>query len=287
MEIEFADGTTTIANMLVGADGIHSAVREYVVPGVQKKFVGLAAVTWEVPTAQLRVRPEEGEEKYKFPLTILGPKNAFVLAPQRPDGSAMLAGTQMAVPEMDRNGWAALLDDKEGLVNRVDMGEASWPDLVKSALEDIDRDTLNLWPFYTIPRLSRWASSSGRVVLLGDAAHAIPPTTGQGASQAFEDAASLAKLLGGLREGQTTTATTATALEFWQGLRQDRIDALLVLTRQLNNKRLPLEQQKALPKEETWVDESAENPEQMAWLYVPKFEEAVNAWIEENAGRDQ
>ncbi|KAI1111822.1 FAD dependent oxidoreductase [Nemania sp. NC0429] len=274
---KFADGTTETASLLIGSDGIHSRLRDYVAPGVQKKFIGLAALTWETKTAQLRIPPEKD---YKFPVSVLTANGVCVLAPQKPDGSAMLAGTQILLGEKDRAEWSKLLADKEGLVERATANIEVWPDLVKSGMENIDRDTMNVWPFYAIPRLPNWTSPKHhRVVILGDAAHAIPPTTGQGASQAFEDVMSLALLLSALKENRGLQWVEA--LEFWQEIRQDRIDDLLVLTKQLNNKRLPLEKQALLDKNDLWFDESAENPAQMAWLYTPKIEETVKAWVDE------
>ncbi|KAJ8115734.1 hypothetical protein ONZ43_g4600 [Nemania bipapillata] len=280
---KFADGTTETASLLIGSDGIHSKLRDYVAPGVQKKFIGLAALTWEVQTSQLRVPPEKD---YKFPVTVLTANGAFVLAPQKPDGSAMLAGTQVPLEDRSREEWNKLFADKEGLVKRVTANIGIWPDIAKSGMEDIDHETMNVWPFYAIPRLSNWTSSKHqRVVILGDAAHAIPPTTGQGASQAFEDVMSLALLLAALKENKGLKWEEA--LQFWQKIRQDRIDDLLVLTKQLNNKRLPLEKQKLLPKEDVWVDESVENPGQMAWLYNPKIEEKINTWVDVTATKSK
>ncbi|KAI1145109.1 FAD dependent oxidoreductase [Nemania diffusa] len=276
---KFADGTTEKASLLIGSDGIHSKLRDYVTPGVEKKFVGLAALTWEVQTSQLRV--PEGKD-YKFPVTVLTANGAFVLAPQKPDGSAMLAGTQVPLEDRGREEWNKLFADKEGLIRRVTANIDIWPDIAKSGMENINHETMNVWPFYTIPRLSNWTSKKHqRVVILGDAAHAIPPTTGQGASQAFEDVMSLALLLSALKEHEELKWEEA--LQFWQKIRQERIDHLLILTNQLNNKRLPLAKQKLLPKGEVWVDESAENPAQMAWLFNPKIEETINAWVEATA----
>jgi 2-polyprenyl-6-methoxyphenol hydroxylase-like FAD-dependent oxidoreductase len=278
VEFKFTDGTIETASMLIGSDGIHSKIRDYVTPGVQKKFTGLAGLTWEAQTKQLRI-PEEKD--YKFPVTVLTANGAFVLAPQKTDGSAMLAGTPIPFEERDREGWNRLLADKEGIIERATANVDVWPDIVKSSMEDINRDTINLWPFYMIPQLPNWTSPKHRVVILGDAAHAIPPTTGQGASQAFEDVVTLALLLSELKERKGLKWEDA--IQFWQQTRQDRIGDLLTLTKQLNNKRLPLEKQKLLATDEVWVDESAKNPTQMAWLYVPKIEETVKVWAKETA----
>ncbi|GAP84986.1 putative kynurenine 3-monooxygenase protein [Rosellinia necatrix] len=273
----FADRTTATASLLIGADGIHSRVREYVAPGVQKKFMGLTALTWETPTKQLRV-PKDKD--YKFPVSVLTSNGVFVLAPQKPDGSAMLSGTQFPIEDQTREGWDRLMADKQGLIDgvRKGMNMNAWPEIVKSAMEDIDADSMNMWAFYSIPRLERWTSEKRHVAILGDSAHAIPPTSGQGASQAFEDVMSLALLLSTLRENPGIKWEEA--LDFWQKMRQDRIDDLIVLTKQLNNKRLPLEKQKLLGKGEVWVDESAENPDQMAWLYTPNIEDKVKTWAD-------
>ncbi|KAJ8133453.1 hypothetical protein O1611_g164 [Lasiodiplodia mahajangana] len=279
---KFADGTTETASLLIGADGIHSKLRDYVTPGVEKKFLGLAALTWEVPTKQLRI-PEEKD--YKFPTTILTTNGAFVLAPQRADGSAMLAGTQVFLEDRGREEWNEFFANKEALVKRATTNIDVWPDIAKSGMENIDRDSMNVWPFYAIPRLSNWTSSKHqRVVILGDAAHAIPPTSGQGASQAFEDVMSLALLLSALKENEGLKSEEA--LGFWQKIRQDRIDDLLLLTKQLNNKRLPLEKQRLLPEGVVWVDESAENPSQMAWLYNPKIEDTISDWVKARNARN-
>lgn len=274
----FTDGSAETASLLIGADGIHSKLRDYVIPGIEKKFAGIAALTWETPTKQLRI-PEEKD--YKFPVTILTANGAFILAPQRPDGSAMLAGTQIAIEDKGREGWDSFMSDKESLAARAMRNIEVWPDIAKSSMENIDHDSMNVWPFYSIPKLTSWASPRHqRVVILGDAAHAIPPTTGQGASQAFEDAMSLALILSTLRENPRLKWNVAA--QFWQKMRQDRIDDLIVLTKQLNNKRLPLEKQKLLPEEDLWFDESAKNPNQMAWLYAPKIEELIGLWAEKS-----
>lgn len=60
---------------------------------------------------------------------------------------------------------------------------AEWPDLVRPALENVKRDTSNVGSFYFVPEIECWDPTlehHDRVVILGDAAHAVPPTAGQG-----------------------------------------------------------------------------------------------------------
>ncbi|KAI0015809.1 FAD/NAD(P)-binding domain-containing protein [Xylariomycetidae sp. FL0641] len=276
----------TRAPLLIGADGIHSRVRrQHVAPGAEARYLGLAAVTWAVPTAALRVPGGVGARAYAFPASVTTPAGTFVLAPQRPDGSEMLAGTQFALAEPAGGDWGALLADREGLRARARRDWDAWPDVVRSAIEHLDPDTLNLWPFRALPRLQRWTSPTHRrVLVLGDAAHAVPPTTGQGAAQAFEDAHALAVLMGRMMTMMATAegsgnVTWGDALAFWQDMRQRRMDQLLELTRKLNNKRLPLEKQALLGKDDLWVNEGEANPRQMAWLYCPDIEGEVDAWV--------
>ena len=76
------------------------------------------------------------------------------------------------------------------------------------------------------------ASPSGKVIILGDAAHAVPPITGQGVNQAFEDVWMLALLSKNLGGGLDLEE----ALDFWQRWKQEREDRTLDFTKAMNNK---------------------------------------------------
>ena len=128
----------------------------------------------------------------------LGPHSAFVLAPQDVDGSGFFAGKQVTFPEQDRAGRDKLFNDKEKLLGLIRKGKDDELDLVQSALENTDPSTFIIRPFYIVPRLDKWISPIGRVITVGDSAHTIPPTAGQGANQTFEDGHTLAMLLSNL-----------------------------------------------------------------------------------------
>lgn len=83
-------------------------------------------------------------------------------------------------------------------------------------------------PTWITPPLARYAVSSGRVVLLGDAAHAMPPESGQGASLALEDAQAIVLLLQRFLGSADEAEALRRAAEAFQGLRKDRVDCILV-----------------------------------------------------------
>ena len=270
VEFAFADGSVSSASLLIGADGIHSTLRKAIHPTVKPQYLGFVGMTSAIQTSLLRFP----EPHYPLPVAIAASPGAFVIAPQDVDGSEVLIGTQSAFREQDRAGWSNLQANKDEVVRLFSRNTKAWPDLVQSAIENIDKDTINTWPYYAVPRLEKWASPSGKIIILGDAAHAVPPTTGQGVNQAFEDVWMLALLLRELGEG----VELEEALGFWQRWRQERVDGILDLTRAMNNKRLPLAEQQRLPKGDVWSG-GVEDTEQMGWLYGPRLEDVVAEWV--------
>ncbi|KAF4307580.1 Monooxygenase FAD-binding protein [Botryosphaeria dothidea] len=248
-------GTRT-ASLLIGADGIHSRLRtQRVAPGSTAHYEGRVAITYAPSRGRARL-----PAACPCPVAIHGPRGAFVLAPQSADGAGeLLAGTQVAFPEQDRRGWAALGADKERLAELLREGVETWSSTVRGALADVPVETLAIWPYYSVPRLEAWAA--GRVVVLGDAAHAIPPTAGQGASQALEDAVTFAALVGGFGGGEEAWGGVVGR---WQEYRQKRVDRVLALTMQLNNTRLPVEEREKLRDGEMW---KSSGDGELAWLY--------------------
>ena len=107
-----------------------------------------------------------------------------------------------------------------------------------------------------VPKLDTWASKHSRVVILGDAAHAIPPTAGQGVKQAFEDVCTCALIL-----AKSQLQNMERGLKVWQRGRQERVDRLLDLNTQIDLRRLPRDPS-AGPAE-------VDKPFDLEWLYSP------------------
>jgi 2-polyprenyl-6-methoxyphenol hydroxylase-like FAD-dependent oxidoreductase len=248
---QLTDGTTKTSSLLIGADGIHSRVRRYMYPDLTPRFTGMAGVTAAVPTANLRMPSPD----YKLPVTIMSPTHgAFVIAPQKHDGSEVLIGKQKRMSELSRQGWDNLYADKDASIAFLREGAEVFGDIAVSATSDIPRVNINIWPFYVIPKLDSWSSDEGRVLLVGDAAHALPPSSGQGISQAVEDVVMLALLLG---KGQGNNND----LRWWQEYRQARLEQLLLLNARVDRRRLP----KTLGSGE--VEEAVEYGFDLDWLY--------------------
>jgi 2-polyprenyl-6-methoxyphenol hydroxylase-like FAD-dependent oxidoreductase len=267
----FSDGTEERAEFLIGADGIHSRVRTHIVPDIKPAYSGNLGVTYAFPRSKLRMPSVD----VPLPASLHGFKGAFIMAPQNADGSEIFAGRQYKYPMQDRSGWDVLTKNTEELIrmHQDDMGD--WSDLVQSAQEQISTDaahSITIWPFHTVPKLSEWSSENGRVIIIGDAAHAIPPTAGQGANQAFEDSFSLAILLGSLG----SDVKLSSALRKWQAYRQERVDKVLVLSMQMSNIRLTDEEKARLPAEQVWRESDSD----LSWLYMNGITEDMKGVLE-------
>ncbi|KAJ4557513.1 hypothetical protein HRR78_001185 [Exophiala dermatitidis] len=273
---ESTDGTQSTASWLVGADGIHSSVRKYLYPDITPQFIGMAGITAAVPADQ--VKYHGGTGKITQPLTIVAEDNkgAFVIAPQKVDGSEFLIGKQRRLPELTREGWDEFLADKEGLVKFLQDDAEAFGEVAVTATQHIPHDKINVWPFYVIPKLDTWASSKRRVVILGDSAHAIPPSAGQGINQAFEDVYMFSLLLAASQKGKVRFED---ALTFWQGYRQDRINRILELNKQIDLRRMPKHPAAAAEGTETEQDQVARQEFDLTWLYEPDFKAEVDAWV--------
>ena len=108
------------------------------------------------------------------------------------DAQRLTCGFSEELPEKGREDWAEY--ERSGEAAR--KAKANYTDstnpIIRSLLDNIDDTSVRLWAPYSIPDLPTW--HKGRVCLIGDAAHALPPN-GQGSAQAFEDVAIMSRLL--------------------------------------------------------------------------------------------
>lgn len=181
-----SDGHTATGDLLVGADGLHSVVRAATWPdGPAPHFVGIAAVGGFTPLARLPMLPERSRMALNF---TFGREGMFGYGGARPDEVMWWCNTWRDEPLSGHE----IADLKAGRIApelRRTFREYHEPIPVLLAASQ-DPVVLNV---YDMPAMPAWYD--GRVVLIGDAAHAVSPNSGQGAALALEDAQSLATLL--------------------------------------------------------------------------------------------
>jgi 2-polyprenyl-6-methoxyphenol hydroxylase-like FAD-dependent oxidoreductase len=102
---EFTDGSLETASLLIGADGIHSKVRQYVSPSVHPVYTGALAIACAVQKSNLRF---PSDVDYPLPASIHEKIGFFLLMPHTFDGEELIAATQRSFPAQTREGSSLL-----------------------------------------------------------------------------------------------------------------------------------------------------------------------------------
>ena len=203
--LTFADGERVAADVVIGADGIHSMVRAALTAPAPPAYSGLCAFRALVPAARAPAfarRPAQtlwvgpGHHLVHYPISAGELVNLVAFAP---------AG------DYTTESWTATAPIGELLAEF-----AGWDERLVSLIRAAG--TPGRWALLDRAPLTRW--SSGAVTLLGDAAHPMFPFFGQGAAQAIEDGAALARCLA------ANPADLAAALRRYESLRIPRTTRL-------------------------------------------------------------
>ena len=200
----FEDGSETEGDLLFGCDGIHSRTRRSIMPDApEPRYTGLIdsggyARGVSIPSSDGVMRMTFGAEGF-FGYQVVPSGEAYWFEnfrhPSQPDRTEL-----EAIPD---GRWQRRL---LGL-HRQDHPPIS--EIIESTTE------IGRWPNYEMPSLSSW--HEGPVCLIGDAAHAMLPSAGQGASMAMEDAMVLAKCLRDIPKAHD-------AFPAFERLRRDRVE---------------------------------------------------------------
>lgn len=202
--LEFQDGTSARAAIVIGADGINSRVRETLLGAEKPHYSG-----WVGHRAMI-----SGDKLKKFDLTFedcvkwWGPDRHMMVyyTTSRHDEYYYVTGVPHAAWEFD----GAFVQS-----SREEMSEAftGYHPVISALIEATDEVTK--WPLFNRNPLPLW--SQGRMVMLGDACHPMKPHMAQGAAMAIEDAAMLARCL-----KETGAGDYATAFRLYEASRRER-----------------------------------------------------------------
>jgi salicylate hydroxylase len=211
-QLTFANGEVAEADIVIAADGIQSVLQKYVVEPTPPEYSGVRAYRGLVARDKLPGWREEAHQVW------MGDGKHFMVFPVR---SGRLLNYVGFVPTKNETAesWSAVGDRDEFAASF-----AGWDPRVVGLLEKVE--TCFWWGLYDRRPLTSW--TKGRLVLLGDAAHAMLPHLGQGANQAIEDGVALAVLL----EQAGDPAKIPDILPKYEKLRRVRTDVVQAEARQ-------------------------------------------------------
>ncbi|WP_202803284.1 FAD-dependent monooxygenase [Tsukamurella sp. 1534] len=215
---EFADGTRARGDILIGADGIHSTVRALIDPGARSpRYVPVLNIGGHVPG--LAVEGEPRDFRMQF-----GTRCFFAWMPT-PDGGTVWFANPPSRTEPER-GVLSGIDDAQWRrrLHALMDGDAG----PSGAIIDAAPGPLFGWATYDLPVVEHWHDGRGRMVLIGDAAHATSPAAGQGAAMSLEDAVILAQCL-------RDRPTTAEAFGTFEILRRERTEKIVAAGHRASN----------------------------------------------------
>ncbi|MGI5128442.1 FAD-dependent monooxygenase [Pseudonocardia sp. CA-107938] len=214
----FADGTTATADILVGADGIRSRVRTAIDPNAPSaRYVPVLNVGGfaRVPDVDLPA----GEFQMVFG------KRAFFGYGPAPDGTVWWFANPPRRDEPAPGELAAMTTEQW----RTWLLDLFADDRTPAArIVAATPGELRGWATYDMPPVPHW--HRGRMVLVGDAAHATSPSSGQGASMAIEDAVELARCLRDHPDPET-------AFTAYVGLRRERVERVVAAGARSSNQK--------------------------------------------------
>ncbi|MEJ2088409.1 MAG: FAD-dependent monooxygenase [Gammaproteobacteria bacterium] len=196
------DGATREADLIVGADGIHSVVRAELWGAEKPRFTGCVAWRALVPAERL-------------PPGLIRPVTTAWWGPHKHFVHYYLRRGELinCVCVVEKQGWEVESWTERGDYRELKSDFAGWHPDVQQLIDHVDRDSLFKWALYDRAPMSHWGR--GRVTLLGDACHPMLPFMAQGAAMAIEDGAVLAGCL-------ARDEDVAASQQRYEDLRRDR-----------------------------------------------------------------
>ena len=243
--LTFAGGDRASADVVIGADGIHSTVKRAIAADVHARFSGFCAFRCLVPAdraPEMALRPVQ--------TLWLGPGHHVV---HYPISSGRLVNVVAFAPAGDwrEESWTA-----DGDVAELVAEFLGWDDRLVQLLRSASQT--KRWAMYDREPLERW--TDGRITLLGDAAHAMLPFFAQGAAQAIEDAFVLAECL-----RKAVPGSAPAALRRYERIRRPRATQVQLMSR---GREVQNHLADGLEQERRDLGFEAGNPlRESAWLY--------------------
>jgi 2-polyprenyl-6-methoxyphenol hydroxylase-like FAD-dependent oxidoreductase len=207
VQLKLSDGSRASADILVGADGVKSAVRAQIAGASSASYTGDAAWRLIVPAERL-------------PPNLMGQVMSVWMGPGRHAVCYYLRSGQLLnfvglveTDEVSEESWTAKYPWE---TLKADF--AGWHADIQTVIDAADRDMCFRWSLFYRPPIAKW--STKRATMLGDAVHATLPYLAQGAAMAIEDGAILTRAL-------AATADVPDALQLYERNRIERTSRIV------------------------------------------------------------
>lgn len=207
--VYFADGTEESADLVIGADGIHSKVRKIIGNGFEPEYTGFC---WWGGIVAAEDVPNFAKNESYF---ALGLGKVCIVWPVRDNKFMWYLPVKMPVEP--------IADQKDACAQLQSLA-AHWNSDVQQLIAATLKNKNFQLPIYALSPPTRWSTS--RITLIGDAAHAMAPILAQGTSLAIEDAFVLAECL------QNKSANLPTMLRQYEALRREKYQHIEALENQ-------------------------------------------------------
>ena len=196
-----ADGRSFTGDVVVGADGVHSAIRAQLFGNDKPGFSGLVAWRGLIPMARLPLHLRDAKG-----VNWIGPGSHVIHYPLSNDGLVNFVGA------VERSDWKVESWHEKGSVDECLRDFANWHADVQTLIRSIA--TPYKWAMMTREPMASW--TTGCITLLGDACHPTLPFLAQGAAMAIEDGFMLARAL------NEYPGQPAQALQKYEAARKER-----------------------------------------------------------------
>ena len=190
------------ADIVIGADGIHSIVREKIFEKKESSFTGNVAWRMLIPVDSL-------------PRALILPDTTVWLGPKKHFVSYHVSGGKNlnCVCLVEQDGWTNESWSERGNIEDLREVYNGWNQTIETLLKIANPNTLYRWALHDRPPMKQW--SKGRITLLGDAAHPMLPFLAQGAAMAIEDGAVLADCISSYEDNEKS-------LKYFEQIRKPR-----------------------------------------------------------------
>ncbi|KAI1469517.1 FAD/NAD(P)-binding domain-containing protein [Daldinia caldariorum] len=268
LRIAFTDKTTATADIILGADGIHSAVRTFFVPTSSTAWTGWVAFRSVFPSSHVAHIQDLPDEATHF----WGPDRTFFVSRLGRDLFTVV-GSYQADPAAPDAPYKDSTWNSDSDVDVLREFYKDWSPLVRRIVDAVP--STRVYPNAAAHPLETWVLGDGRVTLAGDAAHAHGGAFAAGGSLALDDAWAFASAIlhvfpadaAASASGKPSDAEIRRALRIYERTRKPHTDRVMSVVHQTNKSKVARYSRAAEPETDEQLRARIKNRVDPSWIH--------------------